>query len=135
MHLYLLRHAAAVPLGVNGIATDAERPLTENGRQQCRAVALALRRLGVRLDRLVASPLVRAQQRTAQYQSDGRLSCSSMEIAVLPSGTTRIVASRCAITTQKHPTNGRNGPAASWNRISARWTRVPMGSAAVIAPT
>lgn len=35
-----------------------------------------------------------------------------------------MVASRSAVTTQKHPTNGRNAPGASWNRISARWTRV-----------
>src|SRR5262245_36911977 len=46
-----------------------------------------------------------------------------MEIAVLPSGTTRIFAPRSAVTTQKHPTNGRNASGASWNRISARWTR------------
>jgi phosphohistidine phosphatase len=62
MHLYLIRHAEAVPLGVNGITKDEHRPLTENGRNQCRAVALALRHLGVRLEKLVSSPLMRARQ-------------------------------------------------------------------------
>jgi len=69
------------------------------------------------------SSLFRPQQRTAQRPSDGR-PCSSMEIAVLPSGTIRSVASRSAVMTQKHPTKGRSTSAASWNRISARWTRV-----------
>src|SRR5262245_40940637 len=45
-------------------------------------------------------------------------------MALLPSGTTRIVASGSAVTTQKHPTNGRKISVASWNLISARWTTV-----------
>lgn len=62
MNLYLIRHAEAVPLGVDGITRDADRPLTEVGRQQCRAVAGALRQMNVRLEKLVCSPLVRARQ-------------------------------------------------------------------------
>src|SRR5262245_1584012 len=62
MNLYLIRHAEAVPLGVDGISDDEDRPLTEMGKQQCRAVALALRQLGVRLEKLRTSPLVRARQ-------------------------------------------------------------------------
>src|SRR5262245_7606771 len=45
-------------------------------------------------------------------------------MALLPSGTTRIVASCSAVTTQKHPTNGRKTSVASWNLISARSTAV-----------
>jgi len=62
MNLYLIRHAEAVPLGVNGINKDEDRPLTENGRRQCRTMALALCQVGVRLDKLLTSPLVRARQ-------------------------------------------------------------------------
>src|SRR5262245_952111 len=62
MHLYLIRHAEAVQVGVNGINKDEDRPLTEKGRQQCRALALALRQVGVRMERLLTSPLVRARQ-------------------------------------------------------------------------
>jgi phosphohistidine phosphatase len=62
MHLYLIRHAEAVPLGVNGVSKDEDRPLTDKGRESCRAVALALRQVGVRLEKLLASPLVRARQ-------------------------------------------------------------------------
>ena len=75
MILYLIRHAEAVPLGVNGVASDEERPLTENGRRQSRAAALALRQVGVRLDKLLVSPLVRARQTADEFLSqwNGRL--------------------------------------------------------------
>ena len=62
MHLYLVRHAEAVPLGEQGIETDEERPLTPNGEAQCEALAQALKRLGVRFDILLTSPLVRTKQ-------------------------------------------------------------------------
>jgi hypothetical protein len=45
-------------------------------------------------------------------------------MAVLPSGTTRIIAPRSAVMIQKHPTKGRRTSAASMNRLSARWTTV-----------
>jgi hypothetical protein len=51
-------------------------------------------------------------------------SCRSTNRDAVPSGTTRIVASRSAVITQKHPVYGRSGSAASRNRISARWMRV-----------
>lgn len=75
MDLYLIRHAEAVPLGVNGIARDEDRPLTDKGRQQCRTVALALRQLDVRLEKLLTSPLVRARQTSDELLThwNGRL--------------------------------------------------------------
>ena len=71
MHLYLIRHADAVPLGEQGIESDEERPLTPHGEEQCKALAQALKRLGVRLDILLTSPLVRARQ-TAERLGAGR---------------------------------------------------------------
>jgi phosphohistidine phosphatase len=65
MHLYLIRHADAVPLGEQGIQHDEQRPLTSKGEAQAEALAQAIGRLGVRLDALLTSPLVRAKQ-TAQ---------------------------------------------------------------------
>jgi len=62
MQLYLIRHAEAVELGQDGVTTDEARPLTEKGRQQCPTLAKALRRLGIRIDVLLTSPLVRARQ-------------------------------------------------------------------------
>jgi phosphohistidine phosphatase len=62
MHLYLIRHAEAVPLGENGNNNDPDRPLTAQGHDQCRSLAEALMRQGVHLDRLVTSPYLRARQ-------------------------------------------------------------------------
>ncbi len=62
MELYLIRHAEALPVGHDGVADDEGRPLSEPGRAQCVALAEALQRLHVRLDRIVTSPLVRARQ-------------------------------------------------------------------------
>lgn len=64
MDLYIIRHAEAQALGEGGIKEDAERPLTEQGHAQCRQLAAALMRHGVRLDRIVTSPLLRARQTT-----------------------------------------------------------------------
>lgn len=62
MDLYVIRHADAQPLSKGGITKDAERPLTAAGQAQCGPLAEALLRQGVRLERVVTSPLLRARQ-------------------------------------------------------------------------
>jgi phosphohistidine phosphatase len=62
MRLYLIRHADAVPLGDGGVDRDADRPLSEVGKQQCQALAGALQRVGVQFDAVLTSPLLRARQ-------------------------------------------------------------------------
>lgn len=57
--LYILRHGIAVEPGTPGIADD-DRPLTPKGRKRMREIARGLRRLDLRLDRIVTSPLPRA---------------------------------------------------------------------------
>ena len=57
--VYLLRHGIAVPSGTRDFADD-ERPLTPKGEKQMRKIARRLRRLDLRLDRIVTSPLPRA---------------------------------------------------------------------------
>jgi len=69
MRLYLIRHAEAAPLGEHGTTDDEERPLTEKGRAQCGPLAMALRRLGVELSRLLTSPLLRARQTAEALRS------------------------------------------------------------------
>ena len=66
--LYLLRHGIAVPPGTPDIPDD-ERPLTSEGEKGVRRVARGLRRLGIKLDRIVTSPLPRAF-RTAEIVAD-----------------------------------------------------------------
>jgi len=53
--LWLLRHGDA-----EDGSPDAERPLTDKGREQARAVGAALKALGVELDACLASPKLRA---------------------------------------------------------------------------
>jgi phosphohistidine phosphatase len=60
--LYLIRHGDAAPAGESGADQDADRPLTEKGEAQAAALAQALRRRGIVLDKVVTSPLVRARQ-------------------------------------------------------------------------
>jgi phosphohistidine phosphatase len=79
MHLYVIRHAEAVPLGEQGIRHDEERPLTPTGEAQAEALSRAFGRLGVRLDALLTSPLVRARQ-TAE-----RLATPSASLTECPS--------------------------------------------------
>ena len=62
--LYLLRHGLAVPYGTPDIDDD-DRPLTLEGERRVRGVGRALKRLKVKPDRIVTSPLPRAL-RTAE---------------------------------------------------------------------
>jgi phosphohistidine phosphatase len=55
--LWLLRHGDA-----EDGSPDAERRLTEKGREQARAVGAGLKALGVELDACLASPKVRAAE-------------------------------------------------------------------------
>jgi phosphohistidine phosphatase len=61
MELYLLRHGIATDVGPKG-SGDAGRPLTEEGIARMRDEAHGLQRLGLQLDVLLSSPLVRARQ-------------------------------------------------------------------------
>jgi phosphohistidine phosphatase len=68
IELYILRHGIAVDPGTPGIPDD-ERPLTPKGRRRMRQIARALRRLDLRLDKIVTSPLPRAAA-TAEIVAD-----------------------------------------------------------------
>ncbi|MGQ9898264.1 MAG: phosphohistidine phosphatase SixA [Acidobacteriota bacterium] len=69
MQLYLMRHAMAHDLGVDGSHTDAERTLTAEGRANTRMAAQAMRRLELDFDAIWTSPLARAHQ-TADIVSE-----------------------------------------------------------------
>jgi phosphohistidine phosphatase len=64
--LWLLRHAEAEP---HGTRTDAERRLTERGREQARAAGIAIERLHGAFDVVLFSPRVRARQ-TAELAAE-----------------------------------------------------------------
>lgn len=69
MELLIVRHAIAVERGDPAYGNDDERPLTPDGIHKFRAAARGLRDLGVKPDRILTSPLVRARQ-TAEILRD-----------------------------------------------------------------
>jgi phosphohistidine phosphatase len=67
--IYLIRHGEAEKRG-EAWPDDAKRPLTQDGMSKLRKSARALERLGVVLDVIVTSPLVRTKQ-TAEIIAGG----------------------------------------------------------------
>ena len=67
--LYLIRHGLAEERG-HAWPDDGKRPLTEEGMESMRKEARGLARLGVVLDVVLSSPLVRARQ-TADLVAGG----------------------------------------------------------------
>ena len=65
MNLYLLRHAEAE----EEAASDGERQLTERGREQARTIGRFCARNDLYPEKIITSPLVRAQQ-TAKIVAD-----------------------------------------------------------------
>jgi len=58
MKLYFLRHATAADVA----PSDAERPLTGEGREEARIAGRALAKLGAKPGQILTSPLLRARQ-------------------------------------------------------------------------
>ena len=61
MEIYILRHGKAEERP-SGISSDAKRRLTESGRNEMEQVASGIAALGIRPDRIISSPLVRARE-------------------------------------------------------------------------
>jgi phosphohistidine phosphatase len=60
MELYLVRHGIAAD--VSEYVQDEDRPLTDKGKEKTHKVAERLYAINVRWDRILTSPLIRAQQ-------------------------------------------------------------------------
>ncbi|RUL87353.1 phosphohistidine phosphatase SixA [Tautonia sociabilis] len=59
--LYVLRHGIALPSGTPSVE-EGERPLTPKGRRRMEQVAQGLKAMRIQPDRIVTSPLPRAEQ-------------------------------------------------------------------------
>jgi len=70
MELYFLRHGIAADRSHQGVGSDAERPLTEEGIEKLKKSLVGMKRLDVVPDRIVSSPYVRALQ-TARIVAEG----------------------------------------------------------------
>jgi phosphohistidine phosphatase len=83
MQLFLIRHAAAAPRSRAG--SDAQRPLTLQGRRRWELAVRGLQSLGVRFDTVLHSPWLRAVETAALLAPlvDGELAASA-ELAHAP---------------------------------------------------
>ncbi len=97
---YVMRHGLAAPRAGTGITDDAKRPLTPEGKKKMQEIARGLGRLGVDVDWIVTSPLVRAVE-TAGIVSDSQESKIPMDIsdALRPGGSPEALISFLA----RHP--------------------------------
>ena len=83
--IYLVRHGIAVPQGTPGVSEE-DRPLTQEGESAMAGIANGLRRLKLKPDRIVTSPLPRAK-RTAQIIAEALGREDRLEVAdILTSG-------------------------------------------------
>jgi phosphohistidine phosphatase len=79
MHsIYLVRHAIAEERG-DKWPDDTKRPLTSKGMARMREIAAGLRELGVKIDLVLTSPLVRAKQ-TAELLVHGLKPAPSLTV-------------------------------------------------------
>jgi len=67
--LYIMRHGIAVTRGTAGFSDDFKRPLTPEGKKKTQQIARGLLRIGLAVEWVVASPLVRAVE-TAEVVID-----------------------------------------------------------------
>src|SRR5262249_1023716 len=69
MDVYVIRHGIAHELGEKNEFMDEKRTLTSDGRAKMREAARGMARLGIALDLMLTSPLVRAAE-TAEIVAD-----------------------------------------------------------------
>lgn len=70
MELLLIRHGQADVVGSPGVETDEQRDLTATGVERTTRAAVALNRLDIRINAILASPCPRAMH-TARILCDG----------------------------------------------------------------
>lgn len=68
--LYVMRHGIAVARSDPNFPDDAKRPLTPEGKKKLEGIAKGLLRLGLRVESIISSPLVRAAE-TAAIVAEG----------------------------------------------------------------
>ncbi len=103
LELYLIRHGIAAERG-DEYPDDSKRPLTSGGIARLRKEAKALDAMGVGLDHIITSPLVRARQ-TADVLAETLKSKPSVSLsdALAPAGAPAAVMQDLA----KHMRKGR----------------------------
>lgn len=72
MELILIRHAKAESRDANSWPDDDTRPLTAEGRAEQRATTRTMKKMGIKFDFLVTSPLLRARETAEIVAKDYR---------------------------------------------------------------
>jgi phosphohistidine phosphatase len=80
MKLYLTRHGIAIDRIGGEIKNDWQRPLTKEGQEETEIVAASLKKIGIKADVIVSSPLIRAKQ-TAEILIDTLSKGSELQIS------------------------------------------------------
>ena len=62
IELYLMRHGIAADLGEAGVFKDVDRPLTPEGRARMKQATAGIRKLDLKFNLILTSPLLRARQ-------------------------------------------------------------------------
>jgi phosphohistidine phosphatase len=62
MEIYILRHGIAVERGSRGYKNDSDRPLTKEGQEKMRQIAVAMLAMDLKFDLILSSPYIRARQ-------------------------------------------------------------------------
>lgn len=103
LELYLIRHAIAAERGERW-PEDAKRPLTPAGIAKMRKAAKGLAKVGVQLDAIVSSPLVRTRQ-TAEIVAEAMKPIPAVTFAdaLAPAGTPAAVVQEIG----RHARKGR----------------------------
>ena len=92
MEIFLMRHGLAVERGTTGFKDDALRPLTPKGRRQLRKIATAIKKMDLRCDQILSSPLVRAKQTAEIVAAELKLKkCLKFSNARAPGGDAAIL--------------------------------------------
>lgn len=95
MNLFVMRHGLALDEGTHGIQSDAERPLSEDGRRKSKLAAAALQKLEITFDAILTSPLTRAAQTAEIVARELGISKALEECpALAPPGNSRGLISR-----------------------------------------
>ena len=90
MNLYILRHGIATEPNTQGLAKDADRPLTPEGKRKLWQIAEAMAALELGFDLVLSSPYVRARQ-TAEIIVEALKARKRLEFSdsLTPGGSTK----------------------------------------------
>lgn len=97
--VYFLRHGQAEPQHNLG---DAERALTDTGKKQAKAAALALKKMRVRVEKVLYSPFVRASETADLVATALRVKELEEEEALIPAGYADVVGDIIFNSTEKN---------------------------------